>query len=164
MTQLLTALTLRGDRPTLSQPLPGCVLGAALFEWQSEWAGTGVGRCGPVTVAADATLYYVDDLVTALRHEGVAAESHYPADLIAAAIRAWGERAVEHLEGDYAFVALRGEGAPSSRRAVGTRGSLTSPPPGCDHLRQRSVAARVAPGGRRFAEPSMARRSGRCAL
>lgn len=109
VTHLLTALTLRGDRPTLSQPLTGCVLGAALFEWQSEWAGTGVGRCGPVTVAADATLYYVDDLVTALRHEGVAAESHYPADLIAAAIRAWGDRAVEHLEGDYAFVALQSE-------------------------------------------------------
>lgn len=106
VTQMLALLALRGDCPTIVRPADGCCMGAALFEWQSEWAGSGVGRCGPVTVVADATLYYIADLVTALRHEGVAPASHSPADLIAAAVVAWGEGAASRLEGDFAFVAL----------------------------------------------------------
>ncbi|HEX6630486.1 MAG TPA: asparagine synthase-related protein, partial [Gemmatimonadaceae bacterium] len=57
-----------------------------------------------LTVAADAALYYVDDLVRALAGRRVRAASREPAALIAAAYRAWGANAPARLEGDFAFV------------------------------------------------------------
>jgi asparagine synthase (glutamine-hydrolysing) len=57
-----------------------------------------------LVVAADASLYYVDDLRRALRGADAAPRGHSPSHLIAAAYRAWGDRMLERLEGDYAFL------------------------------------------------------------
>ena len=130
--QILAALSLRGDRRTLAHPAPGSCVGAALFEWQSEWAGTGVGHCGSTTVVADATLYYGSDLLAALREAGVAPASHWPADLIAAAVAAWGGGAVERIEGDFAFVAFDADRTAvlAARDWGGLRSLYFAPTPG----------------------------------
>ena len=114
---LLTALAQRGDRPSIDRPAQGSALGAGVFEWQSAWVGTALGRCGSIWVVSDATLYYVDDLLQALRGVGITPVSQRPADLIAAAVAAWGDEATERLEGDYAFVALD----VGRRRVIGVR-------------------------------------------
>lgn len=106
---LLEALALRGDRPTIRRIASGSAIGAGVYQWQSEWVGTALGTCGPIHVASDATLYYVDDLLRALGDSGVTPTSRTPADLIAAAVAAWGDQATKRLEGDYAFVAYDAE-------------------------------------------------------
>jgi asparagine synthase (glutamine-hydrolysing) len=55
-------------------------------------------------VAADATLYYRDDLRRALRSAGVRSQGDSPSHLIAAAYQAWGPSLLDALEGDFAFV------------------------------------------------------------
>jgi asparagine synthase (glutamine-hydrolysing) len=57
-----------------------------------------------LVVAADASLYYRDDLRRAIRSAGVRIAGDSPSHLIAAAYRAWGPALVEQLEGDFAFV------------------------------------------------------------
>lgn len=59
---------------------------------------------GTAAVATDATLYYREDLVRALRSAGVTPRGISPGYLILAAYRAWGLRCAEHLEGDFAFI------------------------------------------------------------
>lgn len=59
---------------------------------------------GSLIVAADASLYYVQDLMVALNSVGVVPQGNSPSHLIAAAYLAWADRLVDHLEGDYAFV------------------------------------------------------------
>jgi hypothetical protein len=61
-------------------------------------------RDAHVVVAADATLYYRDDLRKRLSERRVRVAGQTPSHLVAAAYRAWGERCAEHLEGDFAFV------------------------------------------------------------
>lgn len=63
-----------------------------------------VATDGAIAVAADATLYYQDDLRRALKHAGVPLRGTTASHLILAAYRAWGERCAERLEGDFAFV------------------------------------------------------------
>lgn len=103
--RLLATMPGRGDLPTTTR-CADAWLGASPFEWQVPWTGPATGRSGAVAVVADATLYYVDDLVAALAIAGVAPASRLPADLIAAAVVAWGDDAASHLEGDFAFVAV----------------------------------------------------------
>lgn len=105
VTRLLASMPGRGDLPTTTR-CADAWLGAAPFGWQVPWSGTATGRCGTVVVVADATLYYVDDLVAALAAAGVVPASRLPADLIAAAVVAWGDATASHLEGDFAFVAV----------------------------------------------------------
>lgn len=57
-----------------------------------------------LVVAADASLYYVDELRRALRGAGVRPAGDSPSHLIAAAYRAWGPDFADALEGDFAFV------------------------------------------------------------
>jgi asparagine synthase (glutamine-hydrolysing) len=56
-----------------------------------------------LVVAADASLYYRDDIVRRLSAAGVECRETSSSALIAAAFRAWGPGCVEMLEGDYAF-------------------------------------------------------------
>lgn len=56
-------------------------------------------------VAADATLYYRQDLKAAMDKAGVAPASDSPGHLILAALEAWGEKAPEYLDGEVAFIA-----------------------------------------------------------
>jgi asparagine synthase (glutamine-hydrolysing) len=57
-----------------------------------------------LVVAADASLYYRDELGRALRGAGVRPSGDSPSHLIAAAYRAWGAALVDVLEGDFAFL------------------------------------------------------------
>ncbi|MFN8652017.1 MAG: asparagine synthase-related protein [Gemmatimonadales bacterium] len=57
-----------------------------------------------IVVAADASLYYLEELRRGLRAAGQSPRGDSPSHLIAAAYRAWGSRLVEVLEGDYAFL------------------------------------------------------------
>src|SRR5712664_2085439 len=87
----------------------GMVLGVTrnLWEQTADFSGGAlVVRDGTLAVAADASLYYQDDLRRKLARLNDcppppnATASH----LILAAYRAWGERCVDQLEGDYAFI------------------------------------------------------------
>lgn len=64
---------------------------------------------GPLIVAADASLYYLDDLRHALAAKGVTVRGPTPSHHILAAYRAWGEACVNQLEGDFSFVLWDGE-------------------------------------------------------
>lgn len=83
------------------------LLGVARYEWEM-----GAGFSGPVlvvqdgecAVAADASLYYRDDLRRRLAEAGIRPVGQTASHLILAAYRAWGERCAEYLEGDFAFV------------------------------------------------------------
>ncbi|HEU4630084.1 MAG TPA: asparagine synthase-related protein [Gemmatimonadaceae bacterium] len=70
------------------------------------WAGSSVPLHveAELTIAADATLHYVDDLVRRLAARGERPTSRQTGALIAAAYRAWGLDAAAQLEGDFAFV------------------------------------------------------------
>lgn len=80
------------------------MLGASAREWERALrAGAGsVAVHGPITVAADATLYHRSDLRRALGLEPRADASD--ATLIARAYATWGSDGLARLEGDFAFV------------------------------------------------------------
>ncbi len=59
---------------------------------------------GEIAVAADAAIYYRDDLRAALARARVVATGESASHLILAAYRAWGAECAAHLEGDFAFV------------------------------------------------------------
>ena len=102
----LRAMHARGNLARLERA-DGALLGATQFDWESALAAGGperLARDGDTVVAADATLYYREDLCRALRARGVVVTATTAAALIAAAYRAWGVDCVHHLEGDFAFV------------------------------------------------------------
>ena len=100
-TQMLAAMPRRGDT-SLAQ-LGGndiCALAASAFAWESA---AGVATVGNITVCADATLYYRNDLARrALGRSARPEES--AAQLIAHLWLARGAAGLEFLEGDFAFV------------------------------------------------------------
>jgi len=103
---MLATLSSRDDRCEVWRNGHG-MLAAARFDWEMTDGFSGpvlVVRDGDVSVAADATLYYRDDLVRELSSAGVRPGGRSPSHLIAAAYRAWDTDCVSRLEGDYAFV------------------------------------------------------------
>jgi len=99
-------LSSRGDRYAVWRNSES-VMAVARFDWElaDEFSGPAlIVNDGDLTVVADATLYYRDDLVRALGAAKVKPAGRTPAQLIAAAYRAWGTDCTQHLEGDYAFV------------------------------------------------------------
>ena len=85
----------------------GGALAVGRYAWEDGHefsAGVLVAEDGPLVVAADASLYYRDELRRQLLAAGAPPRSLAPADLILAAYRAWGSGAAERLEGDFAFV------------------------------------------------------------
>lgn len=83
------------------------VLAVARHEWELDPTFSGpvlVVEDGAVVVAADASVYYREDLRRALRERGVSPAGDSPAHLILAAYRAWGDDCVSHIEGDFAFI------------------------------------------------------------
>src|SRR5688572_18222057 len=106
LSRMLAAVASRGDRTEIWRDRES-VLAVTRFEWELTDGFSGqalVVNDGDVGVAADATLYYRDDLLRALQAAGVRPSGKSPAHLIAAAYRAWGVDCPVHLEGDYAFV------------------------------------------------------------
>lgn len=85
----------------------GASLGVARHAWEMQPGFSGgalVVAEDDLAVAADASLYYVGDLLRALEAEGVRPGGTTPSHLILAAYRAWGERCPDRLEGDWVFV------------------------------------------------------------
>ena len=107
--RMLARLQRRGpDREAIEQPGPGAMLGVRKAGWEIAQQGGRLmplmARRGSVTVAADATLYYKQDLQQKLALSGSEPRYASEAELILDAWNAWGERCVEHLEGDFAFI------------------------------------------------------------
>lgn len=117
----LRTLAVRGaDQVEVVNAAPGAVLGVARHEWARSGAiagAAGVVVDRELAVAADASLYYRDELRAALRAAGVAPAGDTPGHLIAAAYRAWGAALAQRLEGDWAFVVWDG----AARRVVAAR-------------------------------------------
>ncbi|HUQ84456.1 MAG TPA: asparagine synthase-related protein [Gemmatimonadaceae bacterium] len=104
--RMLNAMHRRGDRGAVLRG-DRVVLGTRRFDWEMNdgFAGANdVTTRGALSVVADASLYYRQELVAKLRAAGVRATSISSADLILAAYEAWGDRCLEHIEGDFAFV------------------------------------------------------------
>jgi len=132
---MLAAMPRRGDL-TLAR-IGGdeaCALAASRFDWEGS---VEVATVGGITVCADATLYYRDDLMrralgrTALGGAGTAPTGRTAradesaAHLIAHAWAARGEATLELLEGDFAFVVWDAPNATlSAARDFGGKRSL----------------------------------------
>lgn len=102
----LAALSPRGDRYEVWRSSES-VMAVARFDWELDGGFSGsalIVNDGDISVAADATLYYRDDLLRALSGASVRPRGRTPAHLIAAAYVAWGTDCARYLEGDYAFV------------------------------------------------------------
>ncbi len=85
----------------------GGAIGLGRYAWEDGSAFSGdvlVAEEGPLLVAADASLYYREDLRRELLAAGAPPRSLAPAHLILSAYRAWGEDLCERIEGDFAFV------------------------------------------------------------
>jgi asparagine synthase (glutamine-hydrolysing) len=105
--EMLSRMHRRGDERSAVWSEDGAVLAVSRYAWESEpgFAGSAmVVREGDCLVAADASIYYQDDLRRRLGAAGAAVSGDTPSHLILAAYRAWGERCAEELEGDFAFV------------------------------------------------------------
>ncbi len=85
----------------------GGAVGIGRYGWEDGVEFSGgvlVAEDESSVVAADASLYYRDELRRTLMAAGVPPRSLAPGDLILAAYRAWGDALCERLEGDFAFV------------------------------------------------------------
>lgn len=103
---MLAVLSQRGDRVEVRRTADA-LFAVSRFDWEmgEEFSGDAlVVTDGDVSVAADASMYYREDLSRALATKGVRPSGRSPAHLIAAAYRAWGTECPRYLEADYAFV------------------------------------------------------------
>jgi asparagine synthase (glutamine-hydrolysing) len=88
----------------------GAGLAAGRFAWEAQSTSIGpvIVDDGVRIVAADASIYYRDDLRRAIREATAsrpfASSGNAAAQLILDAYRAWGTDCARHLEGDYTFV------------------------------------------------------------
>ncbi|HKW09043.1 MAG TPA: asparagine synthase-related protein [Gemmatimonadaceae bacterium] len=101
---LLSRLESRGADRSMIRRLDDATLVVTRHEWESE-GDTRVLDDGIVTLVADASIYYRDDLRRKLAAHGMRLPNAATAsDAVLAAYRAWGEHAPRELEGDFAFV------------------------------------------------------------
>jgi asparagine synthase (glutamine-hydrolysing) len=103
---MLGGIASRGDRSEIHRDGESA-LAVTRFDWEMTDGFSGqtlIANDRDVSVVADATLYYRDDLLRALEERGVRPSGTSPSHLIAAAYRAWGVDCVKQLEGDFAFV------------------------------------------------------------
>jgi asparagine synthase (glutamine-hydrolysing) len=85
----------------------GATLAVARHPWEMSPSFSGdalVVTDGDLTVVADASIYYRDDLRAALARAHVGVTGPSASHLILAAYRAWGADCAARLEGDFAFV------------------------------------------------------------
>ncbi|MFL5618254.1 MAG: asparagine synthetase B family protein [Gemmatimonadaceae bacterium] len=99
----------RGAERIEARAAEGGGVAGGRFAWEAESApGPIVVDDGVRLVAADASIYYRDDLRRAIRSATVdrpfAPSGDGAAQLILDAYRAWGRDCARHLEGDYTFV------------------------------------------------------------
>jgi asparagine synthase (glutamine-hydrolysing) len=107
-TAMLSATASRGDSAQREvRHDRGSFLGVTRFDWElgTDFSGPALlVEDDELTIAADASLYYRDDLRRLLSAAGVTPTGDTPSHLILAAYRAWGEECAARLEGDFAFV------------------------------------------------------------
>lgn len=85
----------------------GALLAVSRYAWELEPGFANdilVLAEDDVVVAADASIYYRDDLRRALKGAGVVPERDTASHLILAAYRAWGDACATRLEGDFAYI------------------------------------------------------------
>jgi asparagine synthase (glutamine-hydrolysing) len=107
VTRMLGRMGSRGGARASVWREGGVVIAISRHEWEF-----GPGFSGPVlivqdgdhVIAADASLYYRDDLRRKLAEKGVRPKGQTPSHLILAAYQAFGEKCPEMLEGDCSFV------------------------------------------------------------
>lgn len=107
VTRMLSHMGARGGVRASVWREGGVVIAISRHEWEF-----GPGFSGPVlivqdgdhVIAADASLYYRDDLRRKLADRGVRPKGQTPSHLILAAYQAFGEKCPEMLEGDFSFV------------------------------------------------------------
>jgi asparagine synthase (glutamine-hydrolysing) len=105
--RMLAALRRHDAERTAIRDREGATLAVSRADWEFGHGFSGsvlVAEDGELSLAADASLYYRDDLRSALAKRGLRPRDDTPSHLILAAYRAWGDRCVDHLEGDYAFL------------------------------------------------------------
>lgn len=107
---------------------PGACIQVQRAEWEHTlpgWTGPCIVAADDWVVAADAALYYVDDLRRHLARHGLAGPDTSLGGLLLAAIRLHGTGAVEVVEGDFAFIAWhRASGRVMLSREFGGRRTL----------------------------------------
>ncbi len=116
----LTAMRARDDARVAIWRGAGALLAVARQPWELSPSMSGdalVVTDGEIAVAADASIYYRDDLRAALARARVVATGETASHLILAAYRAWGADCAAHLEGDFAFVIWDG----GAKRVVAAR-------------------------------------------
>lgn len=99
---------------------PRVALAVARQPWEMSASFSGdalVVAQGELAIAADASIYYRDQLRIALDRSRITPSGDSASHLILAAYRAWGEECAAHLEGDFAFVIWDG----AARRVVAAR-------------------------------------------
>ena len=105
---ILRAMSERGAGRVAVWREADVVLAVQRHEWEKAPCFSGdtlIAADAQFVVAADASLYYRDDLRRALRAAGVHAPvDASPAELSLAAFRAWGTECFQKLEGDFALV------------------------------------------------------------
>jgi len=107
VTRMLGRMGARGGARASVWREGGAVIAISRHDWEF-----GPGFSGPVlivqdgdhVIAADASLYYRDDLRRKLAEKGVRPKGQTPSHLILAAYQAFGEKCPEMLEGDFSFV------------------------------------------------------------
>lgn len=113
---MLDAMPGRGSGGVETRRFDGAFLAAQAHPWESGiggWAGPLIVEDAQWVLAADASLYYLDDLRRRLARR-LAGKRAAPADLLLAALHEWGVQLGRYVEGDYALIAWNRE----SRRVV----------------------------------------------
>jgi asparagine synthase (glutamine-hydrolysing) len=118
---MLDAMRARGgDRGGELWSGDGAVLAVARHDWELDADFSGpvlVLHDDDLVVAADASVYYRDDLRRALRRRGIPIAGDTASHLVLAAYHAWGDDCAERIEGDFAFVVWN----PKTRRVCAAR-------------------------------------------
>lgn len=87
---------------------PGVLLASRRHDWEVDehgWRGPVITVREEWVIAADASLYYLDDLRRRLNPHHPVEKSASSGDLIIASLRVWGDRFANFLEGDFAIAA-----------------------------------------------------------
>ena len=126
VTRMLGRMGSRGGARASVWREGGVVIAISRHEWEF-----GRGFSGPVlivqdgdhVIAADASLYYRDELRRKLAAKGVRPKGQTPSHLILAAYQAFGEKCPEMLEGDFSFIVWdrKGRRVLAARDSTGTR-------------------------------------------
>ncbi|MGI8497094.1 MAG: asparagine synthetase B family protein [Gemmatimonadaceae bacterium] len=115
----------RGDERAEIHREAGAALAVSRYAWELDPDSRSalLAADGECVVAADAALYYRDDLRRRLAAAGVMPTGGSAGELILAAYRAWGLECPDQLEGDFAFVIWdrRTQRVLCARDPIGTR-------------------------------------------